>query len=40
MKLTRIQIHNYRSIIDENMEVHDLPILVLMDSNGLSNFTT
>ena len=38
MKLTRIRIHNFRSIIDANVEAHDFTMLVGANNAGKSNF--
>jgi putative ATP-dependent endonuclease of the OLD family len=37
MKLTRIRIHNFRSIIDADIEAHDFLILVGANNAGKSN---
>ena len=37
MKLTRIRIHNFRSIIDADIEVHEFLILVGANNAGKSN---
>ena len=37
MKLQRLRIHNFRSIIDADVEVHDYTMLVGANNAGKSN---
>lgn len=38
MKLTRIRIHNFRSMIDADIDIHDFIMLVGANNAGKSNF--